>query len=243
MILIFGIFDISAIATSAWAGTLRDNFSDGNLDGWRLFKGRTGNGNAIDEKAEWIVEDSELVCRSKGICQLASTFGIGDEKWKDYEFECEFKVEKTTILAGCGLPSFFGIGVRYNDKNKLITGIDLGATSRGGGWTVNFCELFAKGGFVNPGAAVGIAQIEEGKWYKSKFVVKSNDYEVSVGGKTICRFKNQLLDGGGVAFLGRNGEYHFDNVIITGNEIPNMNLSVTTQSKLTTIWGQIKSHQ
>jgi hypothetical protein len=229
------------LISTAWAGTLRDNFDDGNTDGWRLFKGSAAGGFAIDDSAKWFAEKGELVCHSKGICQLASTFGIGDEVWKDYEFECQFKVERTFILVGCGYPSFFGIGVHYNDANGLITGIDVGGASRGGGWNASFCELFHRGGGNGIGV-VGNVPIEERKWYTSLFVVKDNNYEVSIDGKLICKFKNELIDGGGVAFLGRNGEYHFDNIVVTGDDIPNKNmgLPVDSKAKLTTIWAIIK---
>ena len=48
-----------------WAGTLTDNFNDGNSDGWRLLKGDTGAG-LLDETAQWTVKKGELVATFPG---------------------------------------------------------------------------------------------------------------------------------------------------------------------------------
>ena len=52
------------LLTSAWAGTLRDNFDDGNFEGGRLHK-------FADKTAQWSVEKGELICISKNfLCWL-----------------------------------------------------------------------------------------------------------------------------------------------------------------------------
>ena len=68
--------------TSAWAGTLRDNFDDGNFEGWQeftLMPGRRGN---------WSVIDGELHVSNGGPTLLLT---IGDTTWKNYEIEFDVK--------------------------------------------------------------------------------------------------------------------------------------------------------
>jgi len=40
------------LATSAHPGTFRDNFDDGNLDNWNVWKG-------ADQSGQWFVKDSD----------------------------------------------------------------------------------------------------------------------------------------------------------------------------------------
>lgn len=234
------------LVTSSWAGTLKDNFDDGNLDGWQLFKGRVSGGGSLDESAQWFVEKGELICISKEVCNFSSTFGIGDNTWKDYEFTCQFKVERTSILAGCFMPSFFGIGVHYSDTNGFINGLDVGIWTKDGVWNGNLCERFLQGGFHThlPGVGINLL-IEQGKWYTAQMVVNGNRYEMFLDNKLICNVQSDLPDTGAAAFLARNCEVHFDNVVITGDDIPdkNLGLPVEPKAKLATTWGRIKSNK
>ena len=47
--------------------------------------------------------------------------------------------------------------------------------------------------------------------------------------------------GGAAAFMARNCEVHFDDVVITGDEIPELDMVVESSGKLTTSWASLKA--
>ena len=88
------------LVSSAWAGTLKDNFDDGNANEWQMFGGKANN-SPIDQSTQWVVEKGELVSISKDVCTWSSIFGIGENTWTDYEFEFRFRIGNI-FSAGCG---------------------------------------------------------------------------------------------------------------------------------------------
>ncbi len=83
---------LSLSITSAWAGTLTDNFDDGDFEGWQLAK-------LFDKTVQWSVENGELVCVLKNACGRSSVLWIGDDTWKNYVFEAQFQVEQIFPVA------------------------------------------------------------------------------------------------------------------------------------------------
>jgi len=77
-----------------WAGTLRDDFDDGNMDEWDLSR-------AFDS---WKVENGELVITPRGV---PVEFFIGETTWDDYTVRVKTKIVKST-----GVMEGFGIMVR-----------------------------------------------------------------------------------------------------------------------------------
>lgn len=224
--------------TSAWAGTLRDNFDDGNLNGWRSFKGQANN-LPVDQSAQWFVEEGELVHISKDVCMWASILGIGDNTWRDYEFECQFRMEKF-FLPGCGFLPLVGFGVHFDEPKEFINGLDIVVGTGGGGvWNLPFCERFFQGNHVQLGG-VGNISLEQGKWYTAKIIVKGNSYKMFVDNRLLCDNKSDFPDAGAAGLMGKNGEVHFDNVVITGNDIPDLDMNVSPRGKLATTWGEMK---
>ncbi|MCZ6678276.1 MAG: hypothetical protein O7E52_13610 [Candidatus Poribacteria bacterium] len=51
------LLTLTMLVTPAWAGTLTDDFEDGDFDGWRPARFRGG------ERAEWVVKICQK-CRS-----------------------------------------------------------------------------------------------------------------------------------------------------------------------------------
>ena len=233
-----------------WAGTLTDNFDDGNADGWRLLKGDTGAG-LLDETAQWTVKKGELVATSKDVCfprnNVASTFGIGNKTWKNYEFSAKFRIEEK-LPSGCGgglsSPAFVGFGVHFDDT-EFINGLDLYIIrGRNPLWDWHDCELFEKGNFDAPGRVNTKVAIKEGKWYTVEIIFDGGFYKMSIDNKLLCNMPANAPDAGAVVLSARNVEVHFDNVVVKGDTIPqwnmNLGLPVEPQAKLALTWGQIK---
>lgn len=230
------------LVTWVWSGTLKDNFDDDNADEWRLFKGNTGRG-LLDETAQWTVKNGELVATSKDICTWASIFGIGNRKWKKYDFECRFKIVKSTVGV-CGWVPLVGFGVHFDDT-KFINGLDLIILTRGGNtWNLHDCERFLNGNLDNPGR-VGNVTIKEGEWYTAEIIFDDGFYKMSIDNQLLCNIPANAPDAGAVAFLARDCEVHFDDIAITGDGIPDRNLGlfIDPKAKLATTWAKIKQEK
>ncbi|MCZ6678842.1 MAG: DUF1080 domain-containing protein [Candidatus Poribacteria bacterium] len=225
------------LAISVQAGTLRDNFDDGNFDGWEWTK----VGNRLDK---WSVENGELVIVSKNLCASSGARLIGDETWENYEFACQFKLVKV-FPADCAdavdeAPSF-GIGVHANNENRFdkLRFIDLNAESIGGApWKVRCRGFLGAPQFFHQEEFA----IQEDKWYAVRIVANEGDYEMFIDERRFCDFQTPFPDKGGALLWGHNVEAHFDNVVITGDDIPDrdLGLPVEPKAKLATTWATIK---
>ena len=131
---------------------------------------------------------------------------------------------------------------------------------RNDGWKTKGCEVWLPP-FYQRGPDRGSFIIEK-KWYTLKirsFPVGAITtlYEASVDDTPLCEFElktvvkeGKRLNTGGAALYGRNAEVRFDNVVITGENIPDLDmdefvseLSVSSRANLTTTWGKLKVDQ
>lgn len=222
---------LSQFAAFVWAGTLMDNFDDGDFNGWR----RSKYGY---QKTEWSVEKGELISFSENVCQGGNGLIIGDKTWKDYAFECEFKIEEI-LLPGCNWAPAVGVGIR-SDDTVAFTGVDFGVFTQNAAAFEFFCERGVEGNFAL--LRRGNVAIKEKEWHKLRIVANGNRYEMFIDDELICNTEADLIEGGGAIIFARSGEYHFDNVVITGDNIPDkdLGLPVEPKAKFTTTWGQIK---
>ena len=85
--------------------------------------------------------------------------------------------------------------------------------------------------------------VEEKRWYTARIEYEDANYRMFLDGKLVAEWKAGLPGNAyGVAgFAVRNTEIHFDNVVIQGESIPDMNLAiVSSRSGLATTWGRIR---
>ena len=255
------------ISSSLWAGTLTDNFEDGNFDGWRPSR------FVFPEHAEWTVEQGELVFTSKNFCYEGPALGIGDETWSDYEFSAQFSLKRTFSICSGGWMPALGLAIDSDvaqtgtmklEKNQWV-GVYLSNQEphlRNDGWKTKGCEVWLPPVYQR-GPDRGSFIVEPKKWYTLKirsFPVGAITtlYEASVDDTPLCEFElktvvkeGKRLNTGGAALYARNAEVRFDNVVITGENIPNLDmnefvseLSVSRPgAKLTTTWGELKVDQ
>jgi len=237
------------IIKSTLAGTLTDDFSDGNMDGWRILK-------IGDQSAQWFVKKGELVCTSKNVCGLASGLGISENTpginpitWRDYKFECQFKLEKTFPVGCANWGSVIGFGIYVDDTNgneiAFSVRTDWAANNI---WNRCGCERFFKavGGNIGRGNFI----TDQEKWYTAKILANGNEYKMFIDDTLICNPKIDLPNKGGAFVFARNCKVHFDNIVITGDNIPDFDMNspsvspkaVSPKSKVAKTWGKIKNH-
>jgi hypothetical protein len=105
------------------------------------------------------------------------------------------------------------------------------------GWSYSVEDTYVPGIFED-------MPLEENRWYTVRFETEDNHYRTFIDGKPIFEFDATSPDHayGVPGFAVRNCEARFDNVIITGESIPDtLNLAaVSPRSGLATTWGRIR---
>ena len=226
-------FILSLCVTSLWAGTLQDDFDDGNIDGWR----RTLLG---DRQTQWSVRDGELVSISQNICppDIASGLAIGEMTWQNYQFSCQFKIERL-FRVDCGRVNL-GVAIRSRE-GQVLNEIAFGVNSKDGVAWRAVCGTNIAGKWKR--LHQGQVDIQPKRWYTLRVEANENQHQLHIDDRLICRFQSDLPKKGRVLVWGGNGEIHFDHVVITGDDIPNLNLSPLSGSRagrLATTWGRLK---
>jgi hypothetical protein len=80
-----------------------------------------------------------------------------------------------------------------------------------------------------------------GKWYRLRIDVAGNEISYYIDDKLQHQVNDNLHKSGGVNLYAHDAIVEFDNVVITGDDIPD-NLSIQHQSKVTISWGQLKRY-
>lgn len=209
----------------AFAGTWRDDFEDNIIREWKIF-----NPNRQVEK--WWINDNEVV----GEIFLAGFWSLwltGDLKWEHYSVSCRAKL------------------VDHRDQRPSVgsTLYNRGEERGGYGFYIEFLLGFAviekwvpNGGFVMfPFVA------EKDIWYELTATVhEDGTLEFRINDEVFTAFDPNPLPGGQAGLIVTNGRARFDDVEITGENIPNGGpgrqtlRAVAPEAKLATTWGKLK---
>jgi len=217
----------SLCAISAWSGTLRDDFSDGNIDGW-IFITDPGA-----EATLWNVEDGKLVVTNPS--SFGANFVIGADDWKDYSIECDATLH--TKLAAWSL-----IGIELRDQIKAPK------EWQGGVWMgYGFRPDKGMGAHILVADDANFLQdvtkpipFEIGRTYHLKGVVAGNKYQFYIDEELAIKIEDNHFPSGRTDLMVNGAIASLDNVVITGDDVPDMNLSVIPESKLATTWSKLK---
>ena len=233
---------------SVSAGTFVETFEGRDLDEWQEvilldFKIMPGT---------WEVIDGEL----QGIYQsgLMTFLMMGDERWHNYVIELDVKpLEKHgpgRIGIVARMQESVGLACTIGDSSIPIPTPGSSAICWVGDFLDNRFEVF---GF----AATPLLTLET--WSTLKLSVKDETFIFWINGKKIIETgepfififgdrhirekAGRLLNfpTGGTGFGLSNYTARFDNIVITGDGIPNKGrLSVLPQTKLATMWSRLK---
>lgn len=221
---------VTLLPASATAGTFHANFNSGRLDAWRELQ---GNGR-MDEEADWFTRDGALVSSSEGICEFSSTFGVGNQSWRNYEFQSRMRIERANLNAACALPSWVGMAVRCDDVDGAFTCINFGMWTFGGPWTAVHWDVFLAGG-ISSGDCPKPVIISEDVWYDIVIAAEGDRIVLHIDGEQTCEISVVRPEAGGIGFQARNVEVQFDDVVVTGD-----GLSVDAGERLVTAWADVK---
>ncbi|MEK7395714.1 MAG: family 16 glycoside hydrolase [Candidatus Poribacteria bacterium] len=228
------------IAMPAFAGTFRDDFDDGDLDGWKFdvegdhIEVKSGKVETADCKiyakdGEAIIMDYEASIAS-GI-----DFNNGLEI-RDFTLTVDGKM--TEILDKSRTWDYIYVLGRCTDTVCAWSSLE----ARG---NIPLVILTWAGGNLQNIARLDFAfPFELNRWYHIQVEMKGSKLSVSVDNKLICSndWVNQpILPKKGYVSIGAGGaEVHFDNFVITGDDVPDNSISVESKGKLTTTWGEIR---
>ncbi len=210
------------VAFSAWAGTFRDDFEDGNLTGWRqIWWKAPGN---------WNIENGQLVLNR-------------DHDWVTYQTLADIIVDDVTIEFDAQIEQLF----------RNYAAIELGLRTQ----DTDHTAYFSIGRWNNRWIAIGALwwmgrfenwhevpfPFEMGRWYHFKGIVQGNKFTLFIDGKKILTFNEGRLVKGKVGFGAAGCKARFDNVVITGDGVPDVGPSgyaIQRKALLATTWGKIR---
>ena len=226
-----------------WTGTFIETFNEDDLGEWQELVQQD------NEPGSWKVIDRELhAISTDGWLRLRT---IGDKKWQNYTIEVDVKpLEKhgrASIVIAARIKGTSLLFCEIGDR--LIPGWNV--TCRMGDFHINQSLLLYAG--VHP-----LLKLDDWSTLKlsvagEAFIFSVNDEKIAetgdnfafvhegqeVFGAKVGRLEGLLTGGAGFGLA--NYTARFDDIIITGKDIPDKGrLSVTPMEKLATTWGHLK---
>ena len=249
---------LTLLVSSVEAEIFRDNFNDGDLQGWTVVEGDEDGG----------IENRELVLGSPKGEVTAVVDGIIAS---DYEVSVSLKISKLGIGGGAtiGLRAHtdpflepFIEELEKGEANKKVRTLlyersyrfSLGNIDTGGSAHIQDIRK----GF---GAIIQLMKVVKGEkmwktftrgklhtfrefdfrlheWYRLKVIAKGNRFQFFIDDKEMLDFFDDTYTKGKIYLSsGRGSRVHFDNF-----EVQYEALSVQPRRQLTTTWGEVKSN-
>ena len=203
-----------------FAGTWRDDFEDKNTREWKIIKPTMRN-------QKWQINKGEAVGEifQPGDWNLWIT---GNPKWKNYSVSCLAKLVNEKNEPAIGL------ALHWRTNSRYLFYIDYTR-----GLAIIYREALANIGVSTPFAA----KIDT--WYKlTATVYEDGKLEFQIDDTVHTILDPDPLPGGQAGLVVMDGRARFDNVEITGDDIPNGGpgrpFAVAPQDKLATTWGNLK---
>ena len=220
---------VSLTASSVLAGTWRDDFEDRDASGasWEGF-----------ELREW--EDGEYSLEYFNAPQdIIYLMRTGNAIWKDYTVRYMMRyVSEPSGWSGINFRDTSGEWGRY-------------------GFNINADDNTADGWEAIAPAVTQLSNVplsftpSKDIWYELKVIAKGDHFEFYIDGKQAGEFDDDSIPSGKVGFYVRNAHAHFDDFIISGDDVEDggnwdpakhpEEKAVESKTKLATAWGEIKS--
>jgi len=239
-LIIIALF-VMLLATSAQAGTFRDDFEDGNLDGWMLTFG-----NPPIEPLESIakVQNGVLTVRRASAWAIHLTVGDADT-WSNYTIECDMRITERILNEQGGSFHYSGLAGRSRpDENRLTKDVVWFLLNLKANPTI------WKGVIIEPNDWLINVQIpfnaKLNTWHHLRSVMKGENFQFYIDDVLVDSFKSNNIPTGRVGICIGGCTAEFDNIVITGDDIPEVGPSgyeVSPKCKLVTVWSSIKQIQ
>jgi hypothetical protein len=210
------------LTTSVWAGTLRDDFDDGDMDEWDL----------SEAGPIWKVKDGELVITPRSFPPL---FCIGEATWENYTVRVKAKIVKNQANPGW----IEGPQVLVR-REALMRAYAFGFGNRGGGKIAY--AFYGAGGLTVRRVVSDPFEWELDTWYDLKVTAEGGQFWFYVDNRLVIHYTDDTYPKGkvGLAASYQKTTVHFDDFSVTGDDVPDLDLSVSPGAKLATTWAQVK---
>jgi len=230
---LLGLASISVLmiaipSTSAWAGTLKDNFDDGNMDGWDL--------SEFAPRDTWEVKNGALVVTPR---DYPVGFSIGETTWKDYTIRVRAKIVKYQPTGALECAAIWARSTSYQRRTPVY-GYVFGFGAMGN----KNIHCFRVDG--NPLTGFNTVskpfEWELDKWYDLKLIAEGDYFKFYVNDELVIEYTDTVYPAGkvGIAAAFSTTTAHFDDFSVTGNDVL---APIEAKGKLATSWGKIKSNQ
>jgi len=219
---------------SVCAGTWRDDFNDGNLDGWdiQLAVGEIEGGDG--EVGQIEIKDGEVVIINADTDIPSFMFFNDNQHVRDFELSVDWLFVRELSNKTW---DYMGVMVRASDLSTTWVTFE----ARGNILFLIISPPPALDGFGRRDVPF---PLELGKWYHIQIELKGSVLSLTADNEIISEIDwsaQPMLSKEGAVGIGAGGaEIHFDNFAITGDDVAD-NLSVTLHGKLATSWAKIKA--
>lgn len=234
-VIVFFIFSLET-----FAGTFKDNFDDGNLNGWKITKFDWSAFAEVEGASNWQVKNGSAVSGDNNVTMINGLFI--DEKvfgiWKDYNAEVSVKLSKT--LRDC--PEWAGVylSVRVQPRLPMSYNLAIRRWGQEGEVACGYICLDKGDKGINPKSPI---KTETNKWYRLKVSVEDDLIRCYLDDKEIIAYKGDNLYATGNPGFAVNGlEAYFDDFVVTGPDVPDVGpgFSVNPQAKQAVLWSELK---
>ena len=218
------------------AGTLIEDFDDGDAEGWER------SPQNKDSKAFWGVKDGAMMFDPKGLAwnvAISQMNFVGISKvsnvreWTDYDVEVDIKLTELQNYPG-GVRGRVDLETGGHYVIWLYPGSGEIKLYKNPGWDINT-------GLATVGSGNFAPKVDE--YHKVKLSMKGDSIKVYYDGKVVIDGTDKEHKKGTIAVGSQDRVVYFDNITVIGPEIPNWNMSsVEPTGKVTTVWGQIKAN-
>jgi len=159
--------------------------------------------------------------------------------WKDYSFSADMRIAKAE--SGGGNIDTGGLIVSRVEEQLSYSGYWIMGCTRHGIWGAG--SLIKSKFNVNAWVVflAGVPRI--GEWYRLNIDQEGSKISSYISDELKHQANDDLQKSGGVCLVAYNAIVEFDNVVITGDDIPDVGPSgyaVQPKAKLAATWGEIK---
>ena len=215
---------VMVLNQQSFAGTWTDAFEDDNTHGWKII-------NNINNSAKWWIDAGEAVCETFAL-NTPSTLAAGEIDWRNYSFSCKAKLDKAK-----GEPATFGIILHHQWEEFSFYSFRIFYP-----WEIVHITKY------NPGKVSTLGEFnfpaELDTWYTLTASIDSRGkLKFQIDDVVFTTVDDAAIKNGKTGLVVSNAQVRFDDVEITGNNVPNGGpgtLPVEPNGKLAITWGKLK---
>lgn len=229
------IIAVSLTTRASLAGTLVEDFDDGDAEGWERSPQNEDNENVF-----WGVVDGEMVFDPQGQAWAAAISQMNFvgtpqasnvSEWTDYEVAVDIKHTAMANWPG-GIRARVDLETGGHYALWFYPGNSNMKLYKNPVWDINT-------GLATLGEAAYKPTVDE--FHTIKLKCEGDTIAVFYDDEEVISASDGDHEAGTIALCVQDKVVHFDNVIVTGGNIPNINMSpVEPTEKLISAWGKLK---